>query len=469
MQGGVSSFYDFGNLIVSGLSGYGDLLDDQSNLDNSRLWEGFLSIVRVLLPAYIVLIILHKLAMAYMRRHERRGEQHPVFFRVGLLVVTSVFDAAFVGVASGAGYLTASLFSSDLSAARVGNVELFAINAFFLIEMSRVVIRFVFAPHRGEFRLLPFSDSEAVFWARNLVLIVGILGFGVRLAVPIVADNFTPELASSVRVTVVLACLIYLTALIFGSRVRVRHAIFGYAESFTGSNFTVQLFRGLGHLWHWLALAYVFAVMLAWLRTPLDAIDYIVKTSAMSLLVIFIGLGIMMLLTRIIRKGANLNHALDDMLPTFEERLNSFLPAVCSVLRFVVGVAVIIGVLEVWGVGNFWHWIWTGDGTAFANSALSAVIVIILGFALWLALMSWIDRRILEREGKTVSSRTKTLFKLFSNAISILMIVMFSLLALSELGLQIGPLLAGAGVVGLAVSFGSQKLVQDVITGASFS
>ena len=126
----------------------------------------------------------------------------------------------------------------------------------------------------------------------------------------------------------------------------------------------------------------------------------------------------------------------------------------------------IIGVLEVWGVGSFWHWIWTGDGITFANSVLSAVIVILLGFALWLTLMSWIDLRILEREGKTVSSRTKTLFKLFSNAISILMIVMFTLLALSELGLQIGPLIAGAGVVGLAVSFGSQKLVQDVITGA---
>src|SRR3546814_11436324 len=39
------------------------------------------------------------------------------------------------------------------------------------------------------------------------------------------------------------------------------------------------------------------------------------------------------------------------------------------------------------------------------------------------------------------------------------------MLALSQLGINIGPLLAGAGVVGLAVGFGAQKLVQDVITG----
>ncbi|SFK58098.1 small conductance mechanosensitive channel [Pseudovibrio ascidiaceicola] len=466
VQDGVSSFYDFGTLIISGLSGYEDLLDGQSNVDHSRLWDGIFSIIRVLLPAYLVLIILHKASTAYMRRHEKGPNHHSLFFRVGLLAVTSVFDAAFVGIASGVGYLSAYIFSTDPAVQSINNVELFAINAFFLIEMSRVVIRFVFAPHRPSFRLLPFSDPEAVFWARHLILIVGILGFGVRLAVPMVGVNFSAQLAGSVRVTVVLICLVYLVTIILRSRLRVRDAISRYAESFTGANFSVQLFKGLGFVWHLLALLYVFAIMVAWLRTPLDAINYIARTSAMSLLVIFIGLGIMMLLTRVIRKGIDLHDALDHVLPTFEDRLNSFLPTVCMVLRVIVGLCVVVGVLEVWGVGNFWQWIWTGDGITFANSMMSAVIVILIGFALWLTIMSWIDLRILEREGKTVSSRTKTLFQLFSNALSILMIVMFTLLALSELGIQIAPLIAGAGVVGLAVSFGSQKLVQDVITGA---
>nr|WP_281354741.1 mechanosensitive ion channel domain-containing protein [Roseospira navarrensis] len=46
------------------------------------------------------------------------------------------------------------------------------------------------------------------------------------------------------------------------------------------------------------------------------------------------------------------------------------------------------------------------------------------------------------------------------------LIVVTSMLALSELGVNIGPLLAGAGVLGLAIGFGAQKLVQDIITGA---
>ena len=47
----------------------------------------------------------------------------------------------------------------------------------------------------------------------------------------------------------------------------------------------------------------------------------------------------------------------------------------------------------------------------------------------------------------------------------VFLLVMVTLIVLAELGVNIGPLLAGAGVIGLAVGFGSQKLVQDVING----
>ena len=46
-----------------------------------------------------------------------------------------------------------------------------------------------------------------------------------------------------------------------------------------------------------------------------------------------------------------------------------------------------------------------------------------------------------------------------------LIVVMSALIILSHLGINIAPLLAGAGVVGVAIGFGSQALVKDVITG----
>ena len=58
-------------------------------------------------------------------------------------------------------------------------------------------------------------------------------------------------------------------------------------------------------------------------------------------------------------------------------------------------------------------------------------------------------------------------FRCFRNAFTITMVVLIvSMLVLSQIGIDIAPLLAGAGVVGLAIGFGAQKFVQDIITGA---
>src|SRR5690625_6682702 len=54
---------------------------------------------------------------------------------------------------------------------------------------------------------------------------------------------------------------------------------------------------------------------------------------------------------------------------------------------------------------------------------------------------------------------------IIKNALVIIIIGLTLLIVLSQLGIDIGPLIAGAGVIGLAVGFGAQKLVQDVITG----
>ena len=61
--------------------------------------------------------------------------------------------------------------------------------------------------------------------------------------------------------------------------------------------------------------------------------------------------------------------------------------------------------------------------------------------------------------------RTRTLLSLLRSVGVVLIALMFLFMTLNALGVQLGPLLAGAGVVGLAVSFGAQSLVKDVISG----
>ena len=59
----------------------------------------------------------------------------------------------------------------------------------------------------------------------------------------------------------------------------------------------------------------------------------------------------------------------------------------------------------------------------------------------------------------------KTLLPLFRKALFLVLIAIVSLVILAQLGINIAPLLAGAGIIGLAVGFGAQKLVQDIFNG----
>jgi len=61
--------------------------------------------------------------------------------------------------------------------------------------------------------------------------------------------------------------------------------------------------------------------------------------------------------------------------------------------------------------------------------------------------------------------RTRTLISLLRSVGVVLIAVILVFMVLNALGVQLGPLLAGAGVLGLAVSFGAQSLVKDVISG----
>ena len=109
------------------------------------------------------------------------------------------------------------------------------------------------------------------------------------------------------------------------------------------------------------------------------------------------------------------------------------------------------------------------------------MVIIFIGYILFHAFRIWIDTKIEEEVGDqeegelgdeggaaSSASRLATLLPLFRNFVLILVVISILLIVLMELGINVSPLFAGAGVVGLAVGFGSQALVRDVFSGAFF-
>jgi small conductance mechanosensitive channel len=174
------------------------------------------------------------------------------------------------------------------------------------------------------------------------------------------------------------------------------------------------------------------------------------------------------LLRRAIDFGFALSTDLRDRFPGLEARTNRFLPYLRRILQAAVWIFVLLALLQVWGIPSF-EWLASDVGRNLAGRAIG--IGFIIGLAIVASeLVNYFTERYLRRKDRQGSrsgygARVRTLLPLLRNAFRVVLGVMVVLIVLSELGIDIAPLLAGAGVVGLAIGFGAQTLVKDVITG----
>ncbi len=105
---------------------------------------------------------------------------------------------------------------------------------------------------------------------------------------------------------------------------------------------------------------------------------------------------------------------------------------------------------------------------SFGVTLLRIVIILLIGRVLIWLLHKAVDRTVLEQANKRPvnhARRMTTVGKLLKNVSSYIIYFIVFMLLLSEIGINLGPLLAGAGVMGLAIGFGAQSLVKDVISG----
>lgn len=144
---------------------------------------------------------------------------------------------------------------------------------------------------------------------------------------------------------------------------------------------------------------------------------------------------------------------------------------VAGILAFVAGA---YALLRVWDPGNVLL------DESLAGRTLDVITILFIGYVVYHVFRIWIDTKIADEApdpgevelgdegGAGGASRLATLLPLFRGAILAVVVVSIGLIALLEIGINVSPLFAGAGVVGLAVGFGAQTLVRDIFSGAFF-
>jgi small-conductance mechanosensitive channel len=156
----------------------------------------------------------------------------------------------------------------------------------------------------------------------------------------------------------------------------------------------------------------------------------------------------------------------------------AFEPVLIRNMRVVLGLFVVLILAQIWGL-DLHNVAAASMSERVADALFEIIVTLILAWAIWGFVKSAItyyaphegidvDQMIEGEAGGTGLSRAQTLLPLFRKFILITLIVIVTLVVLSSLGVSIAPLIAGAGVIGLAIGFGAQTLVRDIISGAFF-
>lgn len=377
---------------------------------------------------------------------------------VGALLI----DISVIALAGVVGWAAGIYGSGDRGT--IGTLESLFVNAFLAVEIAKALVRTVFATRYQHLRLLPMTDDVATYWNGWLARLIGLTGYGIMIVVPLVRAMFSPAVGQVVGLILMLGVYIYAVRVIWGNR-KLLHDRLEKRADVASTAFFSTLIRMLARVWHLLAIGYFTVLLVVSQIAPESALPFMARATAQTLIAVAVGLVLSALLTAVLARRIQLSDQMRMRLPMLEARINSYVPATLKTLRTVILVIVVLVVLDAWRAFNLSQWVASDSGSAAIGTLAHVAIILLFAALAWTIIASVIEHRLSTTLARAPSAREKTLLALFRNAALIVIITMTILIVLSQIGINIAPLIAGAGVVGLAIGFGAQKLVQDIITG----
>lgn len=356
---------------------------------------------------------------------------------------------------------------------------------FFVISFCRlvsIVSSIICAPRRPSLRLLNIDDTAA----SNLQWIIQILFSYVGIAYCVLA--LLKELGlddnSLVLLTMILGSLFLLLVAYFimHNRFVVASHMLSCQSSDGQRNW---LARQLAPIWYIPALLYLFAVWVNFLylqvsETGQENSALLLSMLAVPLFLVFDRIGQWFVRTAISAlqihntdKDVTESGQPDSISLRHSEKEQLLISRVSVVVRTAILFSITIWVLTLWNYNLPY-------AAAITRAVFESLVTLALALFFWRIASAYIERKIKEMSpealekkdseecdwgGGAQKGRSYTLLPMARKFIGTVLVVMVSMIILSAIGVNIGPLLAGAGVVGLAVGFGAQKLVSDVLSG----
>ncbi len=455
--------------LVSGADGFVDvpatvgwLRDQVAETENREFWFALIWKVALVVALGVIAQWLAGLLLMRPRRAIERRDTGSVLYRIPLLTARTIVDLIPLAAFGAAAYVALPFIQPDKVTSLVA---LSVVNAFLVARVVLSVARAVVAPRTSSLRLFSLSDVDANYiflWVRRFTNI-GVYGY--FLAEASLLLGLPGGGYQAIRILVGMLIALMAVVLVLQSRDGTADWIRG-GEDAAGPVGVGILRRRLGDVWHILAIIYVAALFLVWAGNVEGGFALILRGTVFSIVIIAAATVVSRAAQRLIQRGLGVGEETRRRFPGLEMRADRYLSVLFHGMRAVLIVIAAFAVLQAWNIDAF-GWLASDFGRRLTGAVVTIAIIVVLAVLFWEFASSAIERYLARGDdgGLAVGSRARTLLPLLRNALMVTLVILVIMSSLSELGVNIGPLLAGAGILGLAVGFGAQALVKDIITG----
>lgn len=329
------------------------------------------------------------------------------------------------------------------------------------VRAARQVFRTIIAPGLAGCRIVSLEDGEARRLMRSLSLFAGVFGLVVIADLWLMLLELPTESRQLFGLALSLVLVLILVLLCIVDRKVVTKAI-GWTKGWRG---------WVARNWWVIAIVYF---LITWV---VRAVRVLIGDGGGSelvvapVLLIFAGLGLQgvsrLVLSQMVARSPELLDGQGNRLRDYRDLAHTG----SALVIFLIGIAIL---LEIWG--------FSFSGTGVGIVLIKAGLIAVFGYLAYQAIAIAIERKLAmegvipgvhsaDPHGQPLpagQSRIATLLPLARVFLLSGVFIITAMMVLSELGVQVAPLFAGAGIIGLAIGFGSQQLVHDVMSGAFF-
>ncbi|MGD9321863.1 MAG: mechanosensitive ion channel, partial [Desulfobacteraceae bacterium] len=449
-----------GAWFAKGPAAYGGVKSFLSQPENrSKTWRLAVDVGAAILIALILKLLLRGYASRLTSRMRGLSSKISLGFLEVLLILIpygAILASLFI------------LFRLFPSFALGHTLALLFFMVLFFYRMILEVFSVLLSPDEERIRILPFSNENSNYFWIWILRFTNYTAFYVLVTKALFVVPIPSPALSFLRALLLIVFPLMLSVFILqiSREIRARYAHFqeNPENADKGSR---NIIRWIVRYWAIPAIAYSWAIFIFLIIHYEKGFHYLFKATLGTVITVVALLIALRILGWIFKRFFAINEKVKTRFPGLEEKTNRYILILRKLFRSVLIIIALAVTAQIWGIPVS-TLVASKTGSLIILRAIA--ILITLGFVVAIIgtsdyLKEYFLKSKRGKKKKEITQKRKTLLPMINTTVKIAAGFIGGIVILDRLGVNTTPILAGAGIVGLAVGFGSQTLVKDLING----